>query len=591
MIWNICFAISLAVLAGAILYAVFVSGKSKNRKTLTAFHSILAGVFLAIFIGLIPVLAAMLGGDGNFLPKLFLFDLVQTIQVFILESGIDFILDNFSGDPAVSDAYSLYMTVLFAAAPLLTFGVLASLIKGFFSGISYLLHYWGNIYVFSELNEKALLLAKSIKSSHPGAMMVFAGVRKGGEDQKDELLEGAKELKAILFQKDIAAVNLMRHSKKARAALFAISGDEGENLLLSLRLLEKYNQRKNTDLYVFSSREEGEILLANAPRGEVKVRRVNETRSLIYNFLYNEGNRLFETAGDDKTIHAVIAGLGRFGTEMLKALAWYCQMDGYTLRIDAYDRDELAEEKIAAICPELLSEKYNGVSVPGEAEYTIRIHPGTDVSSKSFAESLAGLPDITFVFVSLGDDGENISRAANIRMLCERSGFRPVIKTVVFDPEEARALSGTRNYRGQEYGIEAMGDYESSCSEEILMGSELEKLALERHLKWGEEEEFWRYEYNYRSSGAAAIHHKARIACGIPGAEKREEDLTPKEKDTIARLEHRRWNAYMRAEGYVWSGSTDKRSRNDLAKMHHDLTGFDKLTEGEKRKDSRVGTM
>ena len=95
MIWNICFAISLAVLAGAILYAVFVSGKSKNRKTLTAFHSILAGVFLAIFIGLIPVLAAMLGGDGNFLPKLFLFDLVQTIQVFILESGIDFILDNF----------------------------------------------------------------------------------------------------------------------------------------------------------------------------------------------------------------------------------------------------------------------------------------------------------------------------------------------------------------------------------------------------------------------------------------------------------------------------------------------------------------
>ena len=57
------------------------------------------------------------------------------------------------------------------------------------------------------------------------------------------------------------------------------------------------------------------------------------------------------------------------------------------------------------------------------------------------------------------------------------------------------------------------------------------------------------------------------------------------------RLEHRRWNAYMRSEGYVYSGSPDKASRNDLAKMHHDLVDFSRLTEEEKKKDSRVSSV
>ena len=82
----------------------------------------------------------------------------------------------------------------------------------------------------------------------------------------------------------------------------------------------------------------------------------------------------------------------------------------------------------------------------------------------------------------------------------------------------------------------------------------------------------------------------ARIACKIPGADKPEEELTGEERERIELLEHRRWNAYMRAEGYVYSGSPEKSSRNDLAKMHHDLVDYSALTEEEKRKDSRVGT-
>ena len=58
----------------------------------------------------------------------------------------------------------------------------------------------------------------------------------------------------------------------------------------------------------------------------------------------------------------------------------------------------------------------------------------------------------------------------------------------------------------------------------------------------------------------------------------------------IEALEHRRWTTYMRSEGYVYSGSPEKSSRNDLAKMHHDLVDFESLLEEEKRKDSSLGT-
>ena len=64
------------------------------------------------------------------------------------------------------------------------------------------------------------------------------------------------------------------------------------------------------------------------------------------------------------------------------------------------------------------------------------------------------------------------------------------------------------------------------------------------------------------------------------GAERTEE-----EKQLLRVIEHRRWNAYMRAEGYCYSGSRDKQSRNDLAKLHNDLVPFDLLTEEEKAKD------
>ena len=80
---------------------------------------------------------------------------------------------------------------------------------------------------------------------------------------------------------------------------------------------------------------------------------------------------------------------------------------------------------------------------------------------------------------------------------------------------------------------------------------------------------FWKYDYNYTSSIASAIHYKLKCECNVPGIKKPKELRTEEERQIIRVLEHNRWNAYMRSEGYVYSGSTDSESRNDLAKKHH----------------------
>jgi hypothetical protein len=316
---------------------------------------------------------------------------------------------------------------------------------------------------------------------------------------------------------------------------------------------------------------------------------------LINRVLYERGELLFNgaTASEDgmKEISAVVVGTGRHGTEMVKSLAWYCQMDGYKIEINAFDKDDLAEEKFNALAPELMSSDYNGVMIEGEAQYKITVHSGVDVETAKFANAIRNLKNVTYVLVSLGNDDINISTAVTLRMLFERMGIHPVIQAIVYNTQQKKALTGIKNYRGQPYDIDFIGDLESYYTEDVILDSTLEAEALQRHLKWGKEEEFWTYEYNYRSSVASAIHMRARILCNIPGAAKKEDELTQEERTSIEALEHRRWNAYMRAEGYVFSGSKDKSSRNDLAKMHHDLVDYASLTEEVKRLDSRVGTL
>ena len=321
----------------------------------------------------------------------------------------------------------------------------------------------------------------------------------------------------------------------------------------------------------------------------IKVRRVNEVQSLVLQNLHEKGyEKIFSSAFDDKNgtkkINAIVIGLGKYGTEMVKALSWFCQMDGYLLEINAFDIDDKAEQKFISLCPELM--KFSGVlDVQGENKYTINIHSNIDVDLASFDECILSLPRITYAFVALGDDEKNIAASQKLRTLFERLGYNAQIQTVVCSSDKKEALEGVANFKGQKYNIDFIGDVNHVYSEEVVLNSDVETQALKRHTKWGNESDFWKYNYNYKSSMASAIHHEMKVRCGIPGIEKQPQNRSQKELWGIRILEHCRWNAYMRSEGYVYGGTTEKSGRNDLAKMHNCLVPFSKLPLKEQEKD------
>ncbi len=591
--WIFFFILSIAslVFSGVLSDAVNLI-RGRSRRQVSVLRMMLVGVFLASFFAFYPV-HRVTSDSGPVRPVLL--SIFNAMQVFTIGAEFSLISDAMGHCPAwLVPLYQIWASVLYVLAPIMTFGFVLSLFENINASIHYLSVYFKDVYIFSELNDKTLALAGDIQAHHPKAAIAFAHMQREDEENAYELTEQAKQLGAIHFKKDILTPALGTHYAGSSMYFFAMGEKEGENVDQAIGLIERYRGRDKTHVYVFSTQAASALLLSAVDKGAVKVRRVNSVQSLINRILYEHGTEIFDHAAEGpegiRQINAVVVGMGNHGTEMVKALAWYGQMDGYRITVEAFDKDPLAEEKFRALAPELMSEKYNGTQLPGETRYTVRIHPKQDVQTAAFAQAIRELKKTTYVFVSLGDDDRSITAATQLRMLFEREGCHPVIQAVVTNSQQKKALEGIRNFRGQAYDIDFMGDVASSYTEAVILDSELEEEALARHLKWGREEDFWAYEYNYRSSVATAIHRRARIHCGIPGAHKAEEELTGEEKLGLEILEHRRWNAYMRAEGYIFSGSTDKASRNDLAKMHHDLVAYQRLTEEEKRKDSKVAT-
>ena len=595
--WLTSLVISIGCLILPVVAVVlFLSSNHRRKKPrVKIFNVMFAGTFLANLVMFFPIHgssaeATFWGGLRTVLLSVF-----HSMQVFTIGCDFSVVRDSIQFCPdGMAVWYLLWASALYVLAPIFTFGFVLSLFKNLTAYLKYIQFYFREAYIFSQLNEKSLALAEDLNAKHDRAVIVFTDVFEENQDGISELIEAAERIGAICFKKDITIVDFKKHSKRKPISFFAIGENESDNLDQAITLIDLYRTRKDTHIYVFSKKIESELLLTAVDKGQVKVRRINEVQSLVNRLLYESGNTLFESARETKEggrkISAAVIGMGCHGTEMVKALSWFGQMDGYELEIHAFDKDPLALEKFTALAPELMSADYNGVYVEGEARYRITIHPGMDVDSITFAEEIAKIRDTTYVVVALGNDDVNISTAVKLRMYFERMKIHPVIYAIVYNSNQKKALEGIKNYRGQAYDIQFIGDVESSYTEAVIIDSELEDDALRIHMKWGQEDEFWTYEYNYRSSMASAIHMKARIACKISGADKKETELSQQERNTIEVLEHRRWNAYMRSEGYVFSGSKDKSSRNDLGKMHHDLVDFSSLSEEEKRKDSKVGT-
>lgn len=595
-------AFSIAVVLASIVVAIVlaVSETKKPRKIITPVRVLFAGVAIGAFALYLPLCYNKYHAMGCGNAEVGIMTILKTAGLFLMDGALDDIALLGAVPDTVLKWYSVIFSVLILYAPALTLAYVISIFKNVTGYIKYLLSFFKDVYVFSALTPQSLELARSLRKNDKKRIIVFCDTTKN--DLNKEVYEKATVLHPICFKRKISKVMLRIHSIKRKLSFLMMDQNEEELLKTSLKLVDKYGRKQNTHLYIFSPSTQMEIAVSTKFKSfekydkekkliyqlPMKVRRVNVSHALVQNELYNCGyENIFKTAklGEDgvKHINAIVVGLGAIGTEMAKALPWFCQMDGYRLRLDVFDVNKRAKEIYEGLAPELM--KNNHKYDPEDALYDIEVHQNIDVTTSTFAEKIEALDDTTYVFVALGNDDVNVSTALKIRSIFEAKKNHPVIQAVVYSNEKAKNLRGAVNFNNDAYDIDFIGDERSVFSEDVVMFSDLEDKALQRHKRWGSVETFWRYDYNYRSSVAAAVHHKMKELCGLPDIEKKPEERSPENRRRIRVVEHSRWNAYMRSDGWSYCGTTEKSGRNNIAKIHNCLVRFSELPPKEQEKD------
>ena len=627
--------LALGCMAAFLLWRGTTHGHTRfaSSRILTPFRVVAAGIAIAIYLLTLPTVTSAYTSPLSWSNTIF-GALYVTFQIFVANADISGPLDAFrTASDIGTQVQAAYTIILFAIAPLMAIGFLLTFLQTFSAYARYLIHPLREVNVFSELNERSIALATSIRAENRrnkrSDSIVFTDVVLANNEPSRELIEQAHSLGALCFKNDALSLPLRWHRPGALLRFFLMSSDDEKNLQHAVGIIshDYYGSRDNTDLYVFSASVESELALRYRP-GKVRVRRVDYTRELVYDWLWRTpstasdiaagagrpaGLDLFANAiplpNNDKAISAVILGLGGYGLEMLKALAWYCQMDTasgtYRLTVNAYDKDSCAATRFATDYPELADGTHNGPSPTREhprqdALYDITVHGGVDALSPDIFDQLSSLTEITFVFVCLGDDSRNLEAAVRLRKwlvqdnqnhFCQ--GNTPQIVVVSYHSKQVQtalqaSLEATRTHASKDVRIDLIGDIVEVYSYDAVIKSLVEHNGLVSHMQWASltsddwhraESTFWTDSYLYGSSIAVPIHWRARRMLAIPGATST--SRTESEQEFLSRLEHARWNAFLRGEGFVRGDVKDLA----VAKTHPLLVPFDDLPDDEKQKD------
>lgn len=375
-----------------------------------------------------------------------------------------------------------------------------------------------------------------------------------------------------------------------------------------------------------------------------KLRRVDDVERYTRRAL-EEADLFRDKNGETRDfISMLIVGMGETGREFLKTAVWMYQMEGVRLEINTVDITDRTSKILYAQCPGLLD--MNDCTIAGEAHYSIRILDNVnifedDVTDKTsfrkllLDDSLSGnelaqrLRRTTDVFIALGDDDLNIRGAMELRTLFERikyKGFckeRPRIITQVYDTLKSQDIMSDdkcilATYQGTKFDINIKGSLSEQYSYSSVNRNSEEEEAIQHHLQWrkteeitGKIKEYNQYEYFRRSSIAKACHKKmtercfaSELVCVHKNKDAAKSHTRNEQIEELRReetcdcqacyrsrsVEHMRWNAYMRAQGYIQppENYAGQEIKDAIAKYHSKLVTYDNLDEKDRKKDSSL---
>jgi hypothetical protein len=325
MTYTTFFFLSIGVFLVPVAAAAYLRFRKKSYNFSNGIGLVTIGAFFSLTLLHIPVNNDTFGSNP---VKTLLVSAYNALQIFPLNGSFD----RYEAMPSgavlwLQTAYPVWTSVMFILAPILAFGFALSLFRNLLASAGYMAGYRKAAYIFSALNERSLILAESIRNKYPKALLVFANAQNSGGT--NDFADSSASLNVLRFSKTIRDINFRHHSKNAALCFFLIDDDESVNERDAPALMPSCKDKANARVYVRSERAESDLLLQSlsGSNARVKLFRIDETHSLVFNYLY--ANSLFDKAvavNGEKVISVLIIGLDKVGAALLKAISWYGQM-------------------------------------------------------------------------------------------------------------------------------------------------------------------------------------------------------------------------------------------------------------------------
>ena len=598
-LWYVCLIIGIVFFVAG-LFSFFINRKNKEK----AFAKMSILELIAAMVLIFPDVY-LNEGTINILVliKCFLFTFLDVLKIFSGNGYEELVID---GYPVLNTVYVIVLSLVNLSIMTAVIGFILQFLGDFIENTLFYSRKFNTVFIFSEMNEKTLSIAKSIKLEEKKGIsknpIIFID-----ESSSESNRNKAKEIDAHYtntpFAKEISKII----KRAARLEVFIFDESEEDNLanlneFSELRFngeipyIRVYAELVNTPWDIYGNFVEHNGL----PKDKVIVNLVSTNENFILNDLYE--NSVFDNARqmeENRIVDVLIVGINSKSIELIKALLPLCQMPGFELRIKVFD-DKERGNLIKRIIPELkpVSDEI------GDSVYSYDCFDNLNFENDQIESMVEKeCPRFTFAFVSTDDNVKNINIGLRLNTLRYRLNTGSDYKIQVCVDK----MNLIKNWSDElSKNIALVGGTEKLYNYEFITMSKIEKATKAIHdirqqdkkkqaeangkdysaVSW---EEYANDEFRRHSVYARTLSLKYKV--DIVKSQGQGIDVFKKD-DIWKKYEHMRWNMYTRAIGYISAKNTSinydelNKSTRLVAKVHNCLVPFEELPQEEKEKDS-----
>lgn len=329
-----------------------------------------------------------------------------------------------------------------------------------------------NIYVFSDLNENSLFLARSIhdnrmkKAGHKDAsalqkikgflerrnrkepVFFFLRCKKNSTELDADTRELLTAVHGQLFNgTETEFIHFSTGLAKNIRAFFFFSPEPNQNFNRAKDLLTEIPKEKNKDnkqreIFVLSDQPSGPLMIDSLrqyanPQGKnqnhLKIHLLDPCRSLCYHLLRKAP--LFLSGQKKNTI--MILGMGHFGTEFMRAATSFCVMNGWETSFYLWDRN---------ITRQLSRFSLRAPYWKDDVDFSTK---EIDVETTGFLEEYQVVsPYVSYLVIALGNDELNLQTTLLLGEFYLRARWKgrgpiaaPLICVRLKDPQKKEVLN------------------------------------------------------------------------------------------------------------------------------------------------------